>query len=113
MSKALARNAARLLSVVAIAGGALAATAGAASASTCTTDPIPDPNIGVYACYDLVIQDSDPTKPGAELNTAYFVDVDVYGHARVCLGRVIVGGQVDGIFPQPNLTFDPEPVRFC
>jgi len=113
MSKALVRNAARLLSVIAIAGGALAATASGASASTCTNDPITDPNLGAYVCYDLVIQDSDPAHPGAELNTAFFVDVDVYGQARICVGRVIVGGQVVDLIPNPTIIFDPNPVRFC
>jgi len=116
MSKSFTRTGARLLTLLTVSGGALAVSAGAAAAANCTSDPIPDPNVGVYACYDYAIQDSDPSNPGAEVSTAAFVDVDVYGQARICIGRVIVGGQVDPAHPLPlryTATTDGLGARVC
>ncbi len=101
-----ARRAATLGALLTSTTIGLGAFAGGASASTCTPDPIADPNLGVYACFDAGIQDSDPSNPGAEVSTAYFVDVDVFGQVRVCLGRFIVGAQVD-----PSDPTNPSVVR--
>ena len=101
-----ARRAATLGALLTSTTIGLAAFAGGASAASgCTTDPITDPNLGVYACYDYAIQDSDPSNPGAELSTAAFVDVDVFGQARIFVGRFIVGGQVNPSYPtDPDVT---------
>ncbi len=109
------RTAARLLTVAALSCSGLALSVGAASASTCTPDPIADPNIGAYACFDAVIQDSDPSTPGAEVSTAYFVDVDVFGQARICIGRFIVGGQLYTSSPYvvPTIHADGLGARVC
>lgn len=86
----------QILTVACATGVTTAALAGFAGAASAACVPSSSGPVFVCASADPHIEDSDPSKPGAEVSTAESVTVAVFGPLAVCVGRVVVGAQVGG-----------------